>query len=131
MSNSDLFTAEQQEQIVQAIREAEKNTSGEVRVHIDRDKDVDPLARAQQFFDELGMDQTHLRNAVLVYLAVNDQKFTILGDIGIHRKVGDSFWEETRNLMQGHFRQGNFTEGLTAGILQSRREAEAAFSVCR
>ncbi|MCB0380260.1 MAG: TPM domain-containing protein [Flavobacteriales bacterium] len=112
----DLFTAEQKQQIVAAIREAEKNTSGEIRVHIDKKCKEDVLDRAAYMFDALDMQKTALRNGVLIYLATEDRQFAILGDAGINQKVPVGFWDGVRDLMISNFKQGKFTEGLSEGI---------------
>ena len=112
----ELFTAEQKPQIVAAIREAEKNTSGEIRVHIDKKCKEDVLDRAAYMFDALDMQKTALRNGVLIYLATEDRQFAILGDAGINQKVPVGFWDGVRDLMISNFKQGKFTEGLSEGI---------------
>jgi len=112
----DLFTAEQKQQIVAAIREAEKNTSGEIRVHIDKKCKEDVLDRAAYMFDALDMQKTALRNGVVIYLATEDRQFAILGDAGINQKVPVGFWDGVRDLMISNFKQGKFTEGLSEGI---------------
>jgi uncharacterized membrane protein len=113
---TQLFSPEQKAQIVAAIQEAEKQTSGEIQVHIESTCKGEVLDRAAQVFKLLKMYQTKERNGVLVYLAVVDHKFAILGDAGINAKVPSDFWESTKDLMASHFRQGKFTEGLIEGI---------------
>ncbi len=110
------FSANDQDRIVSAIKNAEMATSGELRVHIERKSDLDALARSKALFLELGMDKTELRNGVLIYLALEDKKFAIVGDSGIHAMVGDDFWQSEKDLMAKHFRLGDFTGGLTAAI---------------
>ena len=112
----DLFTQEEQEQIVAAVKEAELNTSGEIKVHIDRKCKEDVLDRAAFIFDKLEMQKTELRNGVLIYLAVANKKLAILGDAGINMKVPKDFWDTTRDFMISHFKEGKFTEGLVGGI---------------
>ncbi len=112
----DLFTEDQQQQIVAAIKEAELNTSGEIKVHIERKCKEDVLDHAAFMFDKLEMQKTELRNGVLIYLAVEDRKLAILGDAGINLKVPNDFWDSTRDLMVENFKQGKFTEGLAGGI---------------
>ena len=90
-----LFTDEEQQVIVSAIREAEKNTSGEVRVYVEsRCSFVDALDRAVEVFAEMGMHATKDRNGVLVYVALKDQQLAVFGDEGIHQKVGTDYWNE-------------------------------------
>ena len=116
MSAKKFFTSEQQKAIVQAIADAELNTSGEVRVHIDDHCKEDVLAKAAKTFHKLKMNKTKLRNGVLFYLAVNDKKFAILGDKGIHEKVEDNFWDNIKEEMLLHFKKNQFTDGLSKGI---------------
>ncbi|MFT7157898.1 MAG: putative membrane protein [Parvicella sp.] len=112
----DLFTQQEQEQIVAAVKEAELNTSGEIKVHIERKCKEDVLDHAAFMFDQLEMQKTELRNGVLIYLAVGDKKLAILGDAGINMKVPKDFWDTTRDLMISHFKEGEFAEGLSGGI---------------
>ena len=112
----DLFTDKQQELIVAAIKGAELNTSGEIKVHIERKCKEDVLDHAAFMFDQLEMQKTELRNGVLIYLAVEDKKLAILGDAGINMKVPKDFWDTTRDYMISHFKEGEFAEGLANGI---------------
>lgn len=112
----DLFTKEQQDQIVAAVKAAELNTSGEIKVHIDRKCKEDVLDHAAYIFDELDMQKTELRNGVLIYLAVEDRKLAILGDAGINLKVPKDFWDSTRDLMVSNFKESRYAEGLAEGI---------------
>lgn len=116
---STFFTKEQQAQIRDAIKEAEKNTSGEIRVHIETNVSGNVLDRASWIFRKIGMHATDNRNGVLFYLAVRDKKFAIIGDKGINAVVPENFWDTTRDLLQTNFREGKFTEGLIEGILLS------------
>ncbi|MGI6479293.1 MAG: TPM domain-containing protein [Salinivirgaceae bacterium] len=117
MNSKDFFTTEQKQQIVDAIGEAELNTSGEIRVHIDtKCKTKNPIDRAVQIFNKLEMHKTDLQNGVLIYLSVLDRKFAIIGDEGIDKKVPDDFWNNTKNLMIDHFKKGEMVIGLTEGI---------------
>src|SRR5215213_5498160 len=101
-----LFTAEESARIVDAIRKAEQQTSGELRVFIEsRCRFVDPLDRAAEIFWNLKMDHTAYRNSVLLYVAVRDHQFAIFADTGIHEKLGDQFWQKEVNLMSRHFRE--------------------------
>ena len=113
---SKLFSPEQKAHIVAAIKEAETQTSGEIQVHIESRCKGSVLDRAAKVFEMLKLNQTKDRNGVLVYLAVEDHKFAILGDAGINSVVPANFWESTKDLMESHFRQGKFTEGLIEGI---------------
>lgn len=113
----DLFTIAQQQEIIAAIKEAEKNTSGEIRVHIEKNCKEDVLDHAAFIFDELEMQKTALRNGVLIYLAVEDRKLAILGDAGINLKVPKGFWDAIKEVMITNFKEGKFTEGLSQGII--------------
>ncbi len=121
------LTQEEEQEIVAAIRVAEDHTSGEIRVHIEARSSIDPFSRAQQVFHMLKMDQTAESNGVLIYVAVEDHKFVIYGDKGIDRAVPKDFWESTKNVMQEHFREGRFKEGIIAGVLKAGEELKKHF----
>jgi len=122
-----LFSPEQKAQIVAAIKAAETQTSGEIQVHIESRCKGSVLDRAAQVFETLKMYQTKERNGVLVYLAVEDHKFAILGDAGINALVPANFWESTKDLMADFFRQGKFSEGLIEGIHHAGEQLKAHF----
>lgn len=126
-SAKDFFTTEQQERIGEAIRKAELNTSGEIRVHIEDHCKDEVLTRAAAIFHKLGMDKTDLHNGVLFYLAVKDHKFAILGDNGINTVVPPDFWDHIRDNMQQRFSAGQFTEGLCEGIEKAGDQLKAHF----
>jgi len=121
------FTQEEQLQITQAIRDAESDTSGEVRVHVENSCKGDVLDRAAYIFKQLNIHRTKLRNGVLFYLSVHDHKFAILGDIGINLKVPPDFWEGIKETMAAKFREGDFAPGLTEGILQAGKHLKIHF----
>ena len=122
------FLSKKDEQaIVQAIEKAEKNTSGEIRVHIEAHTDEDHFEHALKVFEQLEMHKTELRNGVLIYIAVEDHQFVILGDEGINNVVANDFWEQTKDIMQVHFRNGNFKQGIVDGILQAGHELKVHF----
>ena len=128
MSDKQSFLSKQDEgTIVDAIKQAEKNTSGEIRVHIEGHTDKDHFEHALEVFQRLEMHKTELRNGVLIYIAVEDHQFVILGDDGINKVVADDFWDKTRDVMQGHFKQGDFKTGIVDGILQAGKELKAHF----
>jgi uncharacterized membrane protein len=110
------FTPEQQDDILKAVQNAELNTSGEIRVHIENQCTGDVLERSAYLFKKLGMTQTERRNGVLFYLAVEHRKFAVLGDIGIDAVVPENFWDDVKNIMLDNFKVGLFTEGLTKAI---------------
>jgi uncharacterized membrane protein len=112
----DFFTKEQREDIRQAVLNAELDTSGEIRVHIETSCKGDVLDRAAFIFDKMGMQKTDKRNGVLFYLAVKNRRFAVIGDIGINAVVPEDFWDDLKNLLLNHFREERFTEGLIEGI---------------
>ena len=110
----DFFSSGENQLIVDAIQNAERQTSGEVRVYVEsRCRFVDPLDRAAELFFGLKMDQTAERNGVLVYVAVKDHQLAILGDTGIHQKVGDEFWQKAVAKMISEFNGENYAAGIT------------------
>lgn len=116
MSPQTFFTKEQNEDILLSIKNAELDTSGEIRVHIEEKCPGEVLDRAAIIFKKLDMHKTELRNGVLFYLALKNRKFAVLGDAGINQVVPENFWDEVRNIMLNHFRENRFTEGLAEGI---------------
>ncbi|MFM1808488.1 MAG: hypothetical protein RLZZ242_1213 [Bacteroidota bacterium] len=128
MASETFFTQEQEAQIVAAIKAAEKNTSGEIRVHIEPSTlGVAALDRAVTVFQELEMHQTKSRNGVLIYLAFEDHSFSIFGDKGINEVVGKNFWDSTRDLMQTAFKNGAFAQGLVEGITEAGKVLKQYF----
>jgi len=117
MKAADFFTPEVQAEIVKSIKQAEKQTSGEIRFFVEDHCKVDALDRAAFMFEKLEMQKTELRNGVLFYLAHLDHKFAIIGDIGINAKVDKDFWSHIKDLMKDKFSQGYFKEGLSEGII--------------
>ncbi len=127
MSAKKFFTTEQQKAIQQSIANAELNTSGEIRVHIDNTCKGEVLDCAADMFHQLKMDKTDLRNGVLFYLSVDDHKFAILGDRGINEKVPVDFWDHIKETMLAHFKQNQFTEGLSKGIEMAGEKLKTNF----
>ena len=123
----DTITSADEEKILAAIREAEQNTSGEIRVHIESNCDKDVLDRATEVFAELHMHQTKLRNGVLFYVALEDHQFAVLGDAGINAIVPDHFWEDITAHVIKHFKQKHYAEGLAEGILMAGEQLKAHF----
>lgn len=122
----DFFTADEQKRITDAVAAAERLTSGEIRVHLARKAGRKTYEAAINVFEHLGMHRTEARNGVLVFLALKEKQFAIIGDRGIDEKVPDGFWEETSRIMVGHFRRDDFAGGIAAGI-SSAGEKLAAF----
>lgn len=112
-----IFTEQEEERIANAIAEAEKATSGEIRIAIDKHCPGDAFEAATRYFSEMDMDKTALHNGVLIYLAYEDHKFSIIGDRGINIKVPSDFWSTTITAMRAHFANGNLADGLIAGVL--------------
>ena len=127
MNASSFFTAEEQSKLLASIGEAEKETSGEIRIHIDTTCSEDVLDRAAWLFEKLGMRKTAERNGVLFYLAVKDRKYAILGDAGINSKVPEGFWDSISEILARNFREGKFTEGLSEGILMAGKQLQKHF----
>jgi uncharacterized membrane protein len=112
-----MLNEEQKKIIVGAIKAAELNTSGEVKVHIEHHCTLpDVMDRAKEVFGLLNLQNTKLRNGVLFYLAITDKKFAILGDTGIDTAVADDFWENTRDILKKHFSVNEIAQGLALGI---------------
>jgi uncharacterized membrane protein len=122
------FSPDEQQRIVEAIRQAEKATSGEIRVHVEAHCTLDdPVQRAIEVFAQLGMHQTKEQNGVLFYLAHADRKFAVVGDQGIDAKVPDKFWESTKEMMRTHFVAGAYAEGLSQGIIRAGQQLKQYF----
>ncbi|WOD44127.1 TPM domain-containing protein [Hwangdonia lutea] len=118
----DFLSPEEEQEIIEAIRIAEANTSGEIRVHIEKTSKTDAFSRAMEVFHYLKMDNTKLQNGVLIYVAVDDRSFVIYGDKGINDVVPDNFWNSTKDIMQTHFKSGHFKQGLVEGIKKAGTE---------
>ena len=116
MKTSQFFNEEQKKLITDAVKEAELNTSGEIRVHIESDCKEDVLDRAAYIFEKLAIHKTELRNGVLFYLSITDRKFAILGDAGINAVTPESFWEEIKETVISNFKNSDFDIGLSTGI---------------
>ena len=121
------ITEEDEKEIVVAIQQAEKETSGEIRIHIEKSSKIDYFDRAKEVFHQLKMDNTKLGNGVLIYLAIEDRNFVILGDYGINNVVPDNFWESTKTKMLSHFKKGDFKQGLIDGVLMAGKQLQQHF----
>jgi uncharacterized membrane protein len=130
-NSKDFFSAEEQEEIRMAIKNAELDTSGEIRVHIENSCQGDVLDRAAFLFRHLGMEKTDLRNGVLIYLAVKNRRFAIIGDKGINSVVPSDFWDDIKSSMLDHFRENRFTEGLVKAIIRSGEHLKNHFPRAR
>ena len=117
----------EQEQVVNAIKEAEKNSSGEIRLHIEDNCKEDLLDHAAFIFEKLEMHKTELRNGVLFYVSIDPHGFAILGDAGINQKVPDNFWESTKNHVIENFKKGDYSKGLAEGIIMAGEQLKKYF----
>ena len=122
-----MLTAQEQTLVAQAISAAEKNTSGELRVHMEKVCTLDPVQRAIAVFEKLGMHQTAARNGVLIYVATESNQLAIIGDKGINELVPENFWDSTRDLMITHFKTGQITAGLCAAIAEAGQQLAKYF----
>lgn len=127
MGASKSFSAEQQKKIVDAIVSAERKSSAEIRVHIEKRCKGDVLDRAVDVFGQLKMNKTELKNGVLIYVAMKDHKTAIIGDENINKLVRREFWDNAYNAMKAHFSQSEFTEGICAAIMLLESEFAEQF----
>ena len=127
MSVRNFFTTQEKEDITIAIKNAELDTSGEIRVHVENTCKGDVKDQAAYLFEKLEMQKTEQRNGVLFYLAIKNRKFAILGDVGINKVVEDDFWDDIRDHMLNHFRDNNFVDGLVEGITMAGQQLKKHF----
>lgn len=131
----NFLTSGEEAAIIEAIRIAEKNTSGEIRVHLEPrsisaeepNEHIDAFDRAAEVFDMLSMHNTKERNGVLIYVAVKDRTLVIMGDQGINDIVGQNFWESTKDIIINHFKNGEMKQGLVEGILKAGEQLKKHF----
>ncbi|MDD5259446.1 MAG: TPM domain-containing protein [bacterium] len=121
------LTREEKEKIVAAIKEAEKQTSGEIRVHLEKKTPAPVLERAKELFFKLSLDKTRHKNGILIYLATREKLFAIIGDEGINQAVPAGFWDEIRDIIQKHFKDDNFSDGLVEAIQKVGEKLKAYF----
>lgn len=122
-----VFSEEEQALIRRAVEDAEKNTSGEIRICIEKNCNEEVLDRAANYFHKLDMHKTRLRNGVLIYLATVDRKFAIIGDAGINKVVTDDFWDTTKEAMVEQFKYGKLVEGIAIGITMAGQQLKKHF----
>ena len=128
MSNAiTILNREEDRRVVEAIKQAELNTSGEIKVHIENHCRGDVEERSLVVFNRLKLNETQLHNGVLIYLAVKDHRFAILGDEGINNIVEVGFWNDVKDLMQSYFKEGHFVEGLEQGIQRCGEKLKSYF----
>lgn len=123
----EFLTKEEEQKIIEAIRSAEKETSGEIRVHIERNTTKHCMEHAKEIFHFLHMDETEEKNGVLFYVAVHTHQFAIIGDTGIDEKVPDDFWNDVKDIVTAEFSKGNNANGLTLGILEAGQKLQQFF----
>jgi uncharacterized membrane protein len=123
----DFLTPEEEQEIVRAIAEAESNTSGEIRVHLEEHTEKPPFERAKEVFFTLNMHETEQRNGVLFYVGVADHSFVILGDEGINKVVEADFWECTKDVVISNFKNKAYKKGLVEGILRAGERLQTYF----
>ena len=123
----NFLSTEAEAEIIEAIRIAEKKTSGEIRVHIEKTAKMNTFDRATEVFHYLKMDNTKQQNGVLIYVAVEDRDFVIYGDKGINDAVPNDFWESTKDAIQADFKKGDFKNGLIKGILEAGKQLATHF----
>lgn len=124
----DFLSKKGEEEVIEAIRMAEKSTSGEIRVHMEKTHgEQDIFERAMEVFHLLKMDNTKLDNGVLIYVAVEDRDFVIYGDRGINEVVPADFWESTKDVIVAQFKAGNYKQGLIDGILKAGEQLQTHF----
>lgn len=127
INHKNLFSEDEKNRIVQAIREAESRTSGEIVVRLERRHEGTILEHAKKVFDKIGMSKTKHRNGVLIFLSLQGQEFAILGDQGIHDHVGNRFWEETVAHLKEAFSKQDFAGGMVNVILEIGEELKKYF----
>lgn len=123
----DFLSKKEEAEVVEAIRIAEKNTSGEIRVHLENKTSIAPLERAVEVFHQLNMTQTKDRNGVIFYVAVKSKQFAIYGDENINAKVSANFWNSTRDIMTTQFKLGNNKQALVDGIIKAGEQLKQFF----
>ena len=124
---NNIFDDNTKAKLVKVIKSAELNTSGEIRLHVENRCKIDVLDQAAFIFKELKMHNTELRNGVLIYLAITDKKFAVIGDAGINAKVPDNFWDDIKNQMSDCFKKGDFVKGLSIGIEMTGEQLKKHF----
>jgi uncharacterized membrane protein len=127
MKASEFFTSEDRKKIENSILEAELNTSGEIRVHVETQFDGDILDRAAIVFARMNMHKTRLRNGVLIFFGIKNRQFAILGDAGINRVVHENFWDEIKAVMEAHFKNSEFAPGLAVGVKMAGEQLKKHF----
>lgn len=123
----EFLSSSEEVEIIEAIQKAEKATSGEIRVHIENEVVDDPISHAEKVFYSLKMENTKDRNGVLIYMAVQSKVFVIYGDKGINDAVPEGFWDGTKDVMQAHFKEKMFKDGIVEGIEKAGEQLKKFF----
>ncbi len=121
------FSPKEEMEIIMAIRHAERQTTGEIRVHIQHFVIADPVTDALAAFHRLKMDRTKDRNGVIFFIVPEKRRFAIYGDEGIHRVVTSDFWDEIKDILETSFRKGAFKDGLIRAIERTGEKLKAYF----
>ena len=124
---SRFFTEEEQALIVDAIKTAEQNTSGEIRVHLESICWGDSMERAKKVFTKLKMHETKEQNGILIYIATENRKMAVIGDAGIHKKLGAEYWDKIVQGLVSKFKAGEKGEGLAAAIIDCGNQLKQHF----
>jgi uncharacterized membrane protein len=128
MRTREFLSKLEHDRIVHAIREAESNTSGEIRVYIQRSKvNGDPLIIAQKKFQRLHMHKTRGHNAVLIFVAPRARKFAVVGDKAVHEKCGHEFWQRVVESMRTHFQNEKFSHAVVEAVQEIGKLLAAHF----
>ena len=121
------FTEAEEKRIVTAVKEAENDTSGEIRVHVDRYCKTNPLLKAQNLFTHLKLNETELKNGVIIYVSIDDKQVAVYGDQGINEVVEPDFWDTTLRKMTNLFKNGQLVEGICAGLKEAGERLKVHF----
>jgi uncharacterized membrane protein len=122
-----IFSEKEQQLISEAVESAERFTSGEIRICVEKTCNEPVLDRAANYFKKLGMHKTAQRNGVLIYIAIQDHQFAIIGDAGINQLVPHNFWDSTKEAMLGYFKNGDLAGGITAGVKLAGEQLQTFF----
>lgn len=126
----DIFlTGQQEQQVIDAIADAENKTSGEIRVHIEERCKKNPLTRAAYIFRKLGMDQTELQNGVIIYIAVEDHKAAVFAGKGIYEQVQENYWQDVLNIIINHFKKKEFEQGIEKAVVKVGEKLKELYPV--
>ncbi|MDP3352594.1 MAG: TPM domain-containing protein [Flavobacteriaceae bacterium] len=126
-TKDSILSSKEEQQIVNAIKDAEKNTSGEIRVHIEKSNEKPPIERAQEVFYLLNMQETKFQNGILIYIAYETRKVAIIGDKGIHQHTGNDFWNAEKDLLIHYFKKEKYADGISVVVKQMGEKLKEFF----